>query len=146
MAATKTGTAAPSKAARPGISDSPTTKKLLIKPGHKIASIGAPDTFKDSLGTLPDGATIADKPTPNTDAVIAFVRHAADVEKTLTAANKAVKADGLLWLCYLKGGTKAGTDLNRDILHQQVKSLGYEGVGLISFDDSWSAMRFKPKK
>ncbi|HEU5318469.1 MAG TPA: hypothetical protein VFX49_20315 [Chloroflexota bacterium] len=146
MAATSTVTKAPGKAARPGISDSPTAKKLLIKPGHTIAAINAPEDFAGSLGALPDGATLAARPGANMDAVIAFVRRGADVEKTLAAANKAVKAGGLLWVCYLKGGTKAGTDLNRDILHQQARALGYEGVSLVSFSDAWSAMRFRPKK
>jgi hypothetical protein len=144
--ATKTAPTTASKAPRPGISDSPTAKKLLIKPGHTIAAVNPPDTFRRSLGALPDGAAIADKAGPNSDAIIAFVRRAADVEKTLAAANRAVKPDGLLWVCYLKGGTKAGTDLNRDVLFQHVKALGYEGMGLVSFDDSWSAMRFKPKR
>ena len=149
MAAGKASTATAktaTKAARPSISDSPTAKKLLIKPGHTIAAFSPPDDFAASHGALPEGATVAPKPAANMDAVIAFVRRAADVEKTLAAANKAVKPDGLLWLCYLKGGTKAGTDLNRDILFQQVRALGHEGMGLVSFSDAWSAMRFRPKK
>jgi hypothetical protein len=133
-------------AARPGNSNSPVAKKLLIKPGLKVGGVNTPPEFKEALGPLPEGAMLQEPPGSGLDVVIAFVRNAADVPKVLGDAKDAVKMDGLLWLCYLKGGTKAGTDLNRDILHAQVKGLGYEGVSLVSFTDAWSAMRFKPMK
>ena len=47
---------------------------------------------------------------------------------------------------------KAGTDLNRDILWNAVKTSpggrlqGLTGVTLVSLDDIWSAMRFRPSE
>ena len=134
------------KAVRPGTSSSPVAKKLLIKAGYKIGVVDAPQGFRESLGALPEGATLAEGTGTGRDAVIAFVRNSTELKDVLTRANDSVKADGLLWLCYQKGGAKAGTDLNRDLLYQAVKGMGYDGMGLVSFDDSWSAMRFKPLK
>lgn len=134
---------------RPGISGAPVAKKLHLRPGHRIGVVGAPEGFGESLGVLPDGATVAELPSDGgdrMDAVIAFVRKGAEVDAVITAADRAVKVDGLLWVCYPKGGEKAGTDLNRDTLFQQMKMLGFEGMGLASFNDAWSAMRFGPKK
>ena len=45
---------------------------------------------------------------------------------------------------YPKGGAKAGTDLNRDVLWQLVGPRGWTGVSLVAIDDTWSAMRFRP--
>ena len=133
------------KEARPGISTASVAKKLLLKPGHKIALLNAPDTFRKQLEPLPDGASasVTDRPGSRMDAVIGFLRSEADLKKIAPAAIKAVKSDGLLWLCYLKGGVKAGTDLNRDILRDKAIALGIEGVSLVAVDDAWSAMRFK---
>jgi hypothetical protein len=36
-----------------------------------------------------------------------------------------------------------GTDLNRDILWQELKKKGFEGVRLVALDDTWSAMMFR---
>lgn len=131
---------------RPAISSAPTAKKLFIKPGYRIGAIGAPPDFKESLGALPDGATLTEKAATGLDVVIAFVRKSAEVEKVAAAATKSVKPDGVLWMCYPKGGAKAGTDINRDTLYPQMKALGFEGMGQASFSDAWSAMRFGPRK
>jgi hypothetical protein len=55
-----------------------------------------------------------------------------------------VRPDGLLWICYPKKSSKAATDLTRDVLWDMVKGYGVVGVSLISIDDVWSAMRFRP--
>jgi len=44
---------------------------------------------------------------------------------------------------YLKGTAKTKTDINRDSLHAYARTVGLEGVSLVSIDDDWSAMRFK---
>ena len=47
-------------------------------------------------------------------------------------------------MCYPKGGRKAGTDLNRDILWNLMQGRGLVGVTLVAVDNEWSAMRFRP--
>ena len=131
---------------RPGLSTAPVAKKLLLKPGYKIAVLNAPDAFRQQLAPLPEGATLTDKPGGAADAVIGFLRTEADLKKIGPVAFKAAKPEGLIWLCYLKGGVKAGTDLNRDSLRDKAQALGLEGVSLVAVDDAWSAMRFKRAK
>jgi len=55
-----------------------------------------------------------------------------------------LKKDGLFWICYPKGSSKIKTDLNRDILWAAMGKFGLAGVSLISIDNVWSAMRFRP--
>jgi hypothetical protein len=131
-------------AAKPPASASGVAKKLFIKPGYKIGTVEATAGLADALGALPEGASLSDAQGENVDTVIAFVRKSEAVAATLATASRALKPEGLLWVCYLKGGAKAGTDLNRDSLYQQMKTLGYQGIGQVALDDSWSAMRFKP--
>jgi hypothetical protein len=57
---------------------------------------------------------------------------------------RSLKSDGLLWICYPKGSSKMKTDLNRDILWGQMEKFGLAGVSLVSVDEVWSDMRFRP--
>ena len=67
-----------------------------------------------------------------------------EVHHFLPRVIEAIKHDGLLWIAYPKGGAKAGTDLNRDILWNAVAPFHLSGVTLISLGAVWSAMRFRP--
>ena len=123
---------------------SPLARKLLVKPGHRMTVINAPPGYADQLQPLPEGVELVDRPETPVDVVQVFLRDSADLERAAPAAVKAMKPDGLLWVCYPKGGKKAGTDLNRDILWERMgKQSGLVGVTLVAVDGSWSAMRFR---
>ena len=80
------------------------------------------------------------------DFVQLFVRDSSELKRLAQRAIDAVKPDGLLWVCYPKGGRKAGTDLNRDILWNLMQGRGLVGVTLVAVDNEWSAMRFRPPR
>ncbi|MBV8086648.1 MAG: hypothetical protein JO247_17735 [Chloroflexi bacterium] len=119
-------------------------KKLQIKPGMRVMVVNAPNGYFRQLEPLPDGAALVPAGT-DLDVVQLFVMDSAELKEHAARAASAVKHGGLLWVCYLKGGKKAGTDLNRDILHDKMEH-DYQqiGVSLVSLDDAWSAMRFRP--
>ena len=120
-------------------------KKLLIKPGHRITVLNAPDGYLDVLRPLPDGAELVESLERPVDVVQVFVRHSDELRSAGPTAVAAMKPDGLLWVCYPKGGKKAGTDLNRDILCELMgRQSSLVGVTLVAIDDAWSAMRFRP--
>lgn len=111
--------------------------KLQLKPGLTMCVLNAPPTFKwDSL---------SERDPAKADAVLAFVTLAADVARVAGPAVDAAREDKLSWIAYPKAG-QLGTDLNRDVLNEQMKGKGVQGVRLISLDDTWSAIRFRPSK
>ena len=120
----------------------PLAKKLLIRPGSRIALVNAPPGYAGRLAPLPDGAEVVDLQ-PGLDVVQVFARDRADLERAAGALGS-VRDGGLLWVCYPKGGTKAGTDLNRDVLWEELARSGLTGVTLVAVDETWSAMRFRP--
>lgn len=124
--------------------DEALVRKLKVPSEGKVAIIAPPEGFLASIGK-PDEARAAEKLAPGEyDYVQAFLMSAADADKLAPVAIAAVKRDGWLWLCYPKGTSKLKTDLNRDKGWDTVASLGWEGVSLISIDETWSAMRFRP--
>jgi hypothetical protein len=123
---------------------SPLIKKLQIKPGQRMVIINAPAGYTEQLDPLPDGVELAKKPEGSFDFVQLFATNSEELKKFIGSATKAVKHEGLLWICYPKGSSKVKTDLNRDILWGIVDQYDFKGVTLISIDDVWSAMRFRP--
>ena len=123
---------------------SPLARKLQLKPGHRAGLVDAPPGYRELLEPLPDGATLTEAAARDLDWILVFAENAVDAERTVPAAAAATKPDGLLWVAYRKGGKKAGTDLNRDILWELMGRFERTGVTLVALDDRWSAMRFRP--
>ncbi|HET7769206.1 MAG TPA: hypothetical protein VFN74_10580 [Chloroflexota bacterium] len=131
------------KTAKSAISDTPLAKKLGVKAGYKVGLVNAPQGIAAKFTVLPEGVTVSEKANKGSDIVVGFLRKEAELAKVAEAGQKALKLEGVLWLCYLKGGAKVGTDLNRDSLWRAAKPLGLEANSQIALDDEWSAMRFR---
>lgn len=120
------------------------SRKLLVRPGHRVLIMNAPAGYASLLDPLPDGADVVDSVAQGADVVQLFVSDTAELARDAPAAVKALKTDGILWVCYPKGGKKAGTDLSRDTLWDLMgKQTGLVGVTLVAVDGAWSAMRFR---
>ncbi len=124
----------------------PLHKKLQLKAGQRAVIINAPSGYLEELGPLPEGVELAQQPEGSFDFVQLFVKDMDELQRYLSTALQAVKHDALLWIAYPKGGAKAGTDLNRDILWNAVEPHHYSGVTLVSLNEVWSAMRFRPSE
>lgn len=111
--------------------------KLQLKPGLTMCVINAPKTFHwDSL---------SERDPAKADAVLVFCAKAADIATFAAPAMDAALEDKLTWIAFPKDG-QLGTDLNRDVLNTTMKGKGLQGVRVISLDDTWSAIRFRPDK
>lgn len=126
------------------VTTSPLTKRLQIKPGQRVLTLGAPDDYRALLDPLPDAVTLQSEPDGVYDIVHLFVRSKADIDQYAPQAIQSTKPGGVLWISYPKGGAKAGTDINRDNGWQTVSDAGWRGVAQISVDETWSALRFRP--
>jgi hypothetical protein len=124
----------------------PLAKKLQMKAGQRAVIINPPVGYLERLAPLPEGVELIEKPEGQCDFVQLFVKNMEDLHKFLPVAAQVVKHDALLWIAYPKGGAKAGTDLNRDILWDAVSHHNLSGVTLVSLDETWSAMRFRPSE
>ena len=118
-------------------------RKLLVKPGYRAALVNAPAGFAKRLEPLPDGASVAEGAGPGNDLVLAFAKDSTELVRVASSAARIVKPDGLLWICYPKGGK---SDLSRDLLWDILSREGLSGVTLVSVDQTWSAMRCRPAK
>jgi hypothetical protein len=123
-------------------------KKLLIKPGDRVLLLNAPPGYQERLIPLPDGGELATAVSDDAffDLVQLFVRDQAEVEQHAATAMRSVKPGGVLWISYPKQGSGVPTDLTRDNGWDAIRGAGWIGVSMISIDDVWSAMRFRPRE
>lgn len=123
--------------------DEALVRKLLLKPGMRAMVVNAPAGYLDRITPLPKDATLVDQ--APADWVQVFLRDKAGVNAFALRGIEAVKREGVLWLCYPKGGAKAGTDMNRDRGWDAVVEAGWGAVTQIAIDEQWSALRFRPE-
>jgi len=110
-------------------------KKLQLPSNTTVYVVNAPRGLKLDV-------KITKKLDPDV-AVLVFANDSKTLETQAGAAVDTAKADQLSWIAYPKAGG-LGTDLNRDKLVALMKPFGIEGVRLVSLDEVWSAMRFRP--
>ena len=128
--------------------DAALIKKLGIKPKQRLIILNAPEGYSEQIGTLlPVEVELLTAPTSagKFDVVLQFVRNKAEVEEDIPKAIQQVKPGGLFWVSYPKRSSKVPTDINRDIIWKIFPNSEWRPVTQISIDETWSALRFRPK-
>jgi len=122
--------------------DDELVKKLSFKREYRAAVINAPPDYLDRLGV----PVIGDLSVRSSlDFIQVFVKSKLDFLLQMPNIICALEPEGLLWICYFREGSTMVTDLNRYILWAEMSKFGMAGVAMISIDETWSAMRFRPK-
>lgn len=124
-----------------GYSGTPLPRKLGISEGTTVITIGAPDTFETTLGALPDGVELTDRP-QIADLFIVFATTAADMEQRFGLAMARIPADGAIWLCWPKKASGIATDITEQTLRDLFLPTGMVDNKVAAIDEAWSGLRF----
>ncbi len=116
--------------------DKTVAEKLLIKAGCRILIVDPPSGYLSTLGRLPDKVTLLDQQAASADLVQLFATSRKELEAKLPLLKTAVKPNGLLWVTYPKGTSKSKTDINRDSINTYARSIGLQGVAMVSVDNT----------
>lgn len=123
-----------------GYSGTPLPRKLGVKPGQRLAWIGAPDGFPALLGPLPEGAALAEGEEP-VDLAVLFARSEDELRRLFPAVERRVTTDGALWVAWSKRASGVPTDLTED----RVRAVGLAGgrvdVKVCAIDGTWSGLK-----
>ncbi len=118
--------------------DASLAKKLLVRPETPFTVVAKPPEHEALLAGV--------GPLEGAQLVLLYAMRAAQVRVRLRILAKHHLRDGKrLWIAYPKAN-KLGTDLSRDVLAQVVAEFGFAPCRMISIDETWSAMWFKPGK
>jgi len=118
-------------------------RRLFIREDFTILLVNEPEGYRTLLGQLPPNVTVLTKPTEPFDLIQVFVISRKELEDQLEKLKRFLKPKGLFWVTYPKGRSKIKADINRDSIAKYARTIGLEGVAMISVDDTWSALRLK---
>jgi hypothetical protein len=117
--------------------------KLLIKPGSRVRFVNPPEELDQLLGQRPASIEVSHSPDQLADLLLVFFNSRQEMEAQLDMLTMLIKPAGVLWVAYHKGTSRVKTDINRDSINAYAKTIGLQGVAMISIDSNWSALRLK---
>lgn len=124
-------------------SDKTIAQKLLLKPNQRIYLAHAPQGYIESMGSLPDGASLITDTRSTVDVIQLFVKNREELEDYLPKLKIRLSRYGVIWVTYYKGTSKFDTDINRDTIVAWAQGIDLKPVRMISVDDDWSALMLK---
>jgi hypothetical protein len=126
-----------------GYSGTPLVKKLGIKPGHRVALLGAPHDFETTLAGLPAGTSIqhnlAGEPL---DVILLFVPDRSGLPRGFRPAARQLHPAGGFWVAWPKQASGVATDLTEDVVREFGLDVGLVDNKVCAIDDVWSGLRF----
>ncbi len=131
-----------SSSAPAGYSGTPLVRKLGIKPEARLALIGAPDGFDETLGELPPGVLVRRRLGGRPfDVIVAFFARQSELERRLDALAGALDSAGGLWLAWPKRASGVPTDLTDTVVRNLGLATGLVDNKVCAIDHVWSGLR-----
>src|SRR5579862_3273858 len=123
-------------------SATPLPRKLGIKPGDRIALLGAPDGFEAALGAVSDGVEVRRALRGAFDVIVAFFADCAALQRRMDALRGALEPAGGLWIAWPKRSSGVSTDLTDSLVRELGLAAGLVDNKVCAIDETWSGLRF----
>ena len=141
---------APSNPVTPGVfagySGTPLPKKLGIRAGEKVALLGAPAGFENTLGALPDGVRIGRAAGRRPERILLFTTSRTDLQRRFPAASRALAEGGGLWIVWPKKASAMASDLGEKEVRAFGLAAGFVDYKVCAVDETWSGLLFARRR
>jgi hypothetical protein len=119
-------------------------RKLLVKPGDRVLFHAAPKDVASLIGPLPDGASVVGSGAA--DVVVAFAADDEGFRRAVPVLDERSRTARAAWIAYPKLSSKARGTLSRDGIRTSLEeTTDITPVTQVAIDDTWSALRVRPK-
>jgi hypothetical protein len=129
-----------------GYSGTPLAQKLGIKPGQKVATIGAPAGYRKLLAPLAAGISFTTKIATEAPFVHLFVTKRQTLEKELKRLRRLLADTGVLWVSWPKKASGVVTDITEDVIREVCLPLGFVDVKVCAVDETWSGLKLMVRR
>ena len=123
----------------------PLPRKLGLKPGRRVAVVGAPATFDAALGAVPSGVEIDSGAAPGPgpyDVVVWFATTRRALADAVAAASAGLLTPaGGLWIGWAKRGSGIAAEVDADLVRAVALPTGLVDDKICAIDGSWSGIR-----
>ena len=123
----------------------PTVAKLGVKPGFKVALLGSPKGFVDTLEPLPAKVKFTARPERDADIYICFARTGPELQAHLLGVGEAADRQ-TLWLAWPKKASGIRSELDGNIVRETGLRGGWVDFKVCALNDIWSGLAFKRRK
>ena len=124
-----------------GYSGTPLPRKLGIRPGARLALVGAPEDFERMLGPLPEGVRVARPGRGRADVCVYFTRERRALERRIGWLERRIEPDGALWVAWPKRASGVPTDMSEDVVREVALPRGLVDNKVCAVDETWSGLR-----
>ncbi|MGV3708888.1 MAG: DUF3052 domain-containing protein [Gemmatimonas sp.] len=135
-----------SPAAGSGYSGTPLAKKLGIKEGSAVATLGAPSHYQELLEPVPDNVKFTRKASGTTHIVHVFAKSRRDLALHLAALRDVLAPDATVWVSWPKKASKVATDITEDTIRADALPMGWVDVKVCAVDEVWSGLNLVVRK
>ena len=127
-----------------GYSGTPLARKLGIREGSRVATLGAPDGFVDLLAPLPSGVDVKVRARERRrfDVVVAFVRTREELRRRFVRGDALLHVDGGLWIAWPKRSSPMAGELSESDVREHGLAAGLVDNKICAVDADWSGLRF----
>jgi hypothetical protein len=130
-----------------GYSGTALAKKLGIKPGSVVLTLGAPRDYRDWLAPVPENVSFVARPAKSgCDVVHLFVASLDELARNLPGARSAMNPDGALWVSWYKKAAKIPTDVTEDEIRRRALATDLVDVKVCAVSDLWSGLKLVVRK
>lgn len=129
-----------------GYSGTPLPKKLGIKPGSTVSLMNGPQGFEQTLGALPEGATVARRVRKSVDLVLLFATTKSTMLTSLARAIRVMKEGGSVWIIWPKKASGVRSDLSDNVVRETGLVHGLVDFKVCAIDATWSGLRFARRR
>jgi hypothetical protein len=121
-------------------------KKLGIKEGARVALVGSPHGFEQTLAPLPPGVEVATRARRPLDVIVFFTSHRSELTRRFMTLARALDPAGGLWIAWPKKTSGVPTDLDQAAVMEVGLATGLVDNKVCAIDDTWSGLRFVVRK
>jgi CheY-like chemotaxis protein len=123
----------------------PTVAKLGVKPGFKVALVGSPKGFADTLKPWPAAVKLTARPEKDADIYICFAKSSPELQAHLLSVRDTAGRP-TLWLAWPKKASGVKSELDGNLVRETGLRAGWVDFKVCALDDIWSGLAFKKRK
>lgn len=117
-------------------------KKLGVKPGFRMALVGAPKDFKKELDPLPATVKFSAATADSLNLILLFVSSEKELRSRFAPLAARLQKDGMIWVAWPKKSSGVVTDLSFNNVQSIGLDAGLVDVKICAVNEIWSGLKF----